>query len=413
MSILRTLSYGNFAKLWAAQIIALIASYLLNFALILTVYSLTEHTRYSTLSVSLVILAFTVPAFFASPMAGAYVDYWNRKRVMVWVNVLRTLLVLCLIPVLDNIVLILLLTLFISVITQFFIPAEAATIPRLVPKKYLLPANSLFVTSIYVTFILGYLATGPTISIFGSNGPFLATAVMFLAATALVAWLPKQPTHIRTRKLPSINPLIQLKINWKLVREVPGRYFSVMQIGLSQGLMYILITLVPALSASLLGGKLESNSYLLIIPVGIGMSLGIVIVNLLPKGVNLAKVIISCLISASLLLIVFGILVRLMQGHLVSHLGISIVATVVCLFGILNAMIATLAQTLLQYNTDDTNRGRVFGSLQMLINFGAALPIFIAGLLTDVLSVGWSLLIIGFVLFIYSASVASRWRSYS
>jgi len=208
MSLFRTLRYSNFSKLWAAQIVALIASYLLNFALILTVYSLTKHTAYSTLSVSLVILAFTVPAFFASPMAGAYVDYWNRKHVMVWVNLLRTFLVLCFIPVANNLYLILLFTLLISVITQFFIPAEAATIPKLVPKKYLLPANSLFVTSIYVTFIIGYLATAPTISILGKNGPFLATSVMFFIATILVAWLPKQTVHIKTRKLPSINPLV-------------------------------------------------------------------------------------------------------------------------------------------------------------------------------------------------------------
>lgn len=411
MLLLRTLRYGNFAKLWTAQIFALIASYLLNFALILTVYSLTEHTQYRTLSVSLVILAFTIPAFFASPMAGAYVDYWNRKHVMVCVNILRTLLVLCFIPASRNLPLILLLTLVISVITQFFIPAEAATIPKLVPKKYLLPANSLFVTSIYVTFILGYLATGPTISILGKNGPFIATSVMFLIATLFVAWLPRQSTHTRTREMPSINPLVQLKINWHLIREVPSRFFSVIQIGLSQGLMYVLIALVPALSTVLFGGKLESNSYVLIMSVGVGMVIGMVIVNLLPKRLNIPRVILGCLLFASFLLVLFGVFVGLVQGQHMDHSNIIKVVIIVGVFGVLNAIIATLAQTLLQYSTDDTNRGRVFGSLQMLINFGAALPIFISGILTDVLSVSWSLFIIGSALLVYSVILSLKWRS--
>jgi len=213
-----------------------------------------------------------------------------------------------------------------------------------------------------------------------------------------------------TLKVWVVQPLVQLKVNWKLVREVPSRYFSVLQIGVSQGLMYILITLVPALTTTLIGGKLENNSYLLIIPVGIGMFFGIVVVNLFPKRLNLARTIIGCLIMASLMLVLFGTFIGLVRGQPINHLYVIIVVMIVGIFGLLNAIIATLSQTLLQYSTDDTNRGRIFGSLQMLINFGAALPIFISGILTDVLNVGWSILIIGSALFVYSLVVLSKWR---
>lgn len=398
MSLLKTIHIANFSKLWVAQILALIASYLLNFALIITIYELTKNTMYGTLSVSLIILSVTVPAFLASPMAGAFVDYWNRKRVMVIVNILRAVLVLCYIPASKNVGIIILLTLIISVISQFFIPAEAATIPLLVPKKYLVNANSLFVTSIYTTFIIGYLATAPTITLFSNYGPFLVTALMFTLAAALIAWLPRQITHKKTRILPSINPLHQLKINWSIVRSVQNRFLAVIMIGITQGLMYILITLTPALSSTLLGDDLTSNSYFFIVPVGIGMVIGIVAVNLFPKQINIPKSIIWCLLAVGIVLAIFGIF-TITSSSLMNSLGDSIsrfaIIIIVGVFGAINAIIATLAQTLLQYNTDDSNRGRVFGSLQMLINFGAILPIFLSGLLSDVLSAGWALVVIG------------------
>lgn len=398
MSLLQTIRIANFSKLWTAQIVALIASYLLNFILIFTVYDLTSDTSYSTLSVSLVVLSFTVPAFFASPIAGAYVDYWNRKKVMVVVNILRAILVLCYIPAMDNLPLIIFLTLLISIITQFFIPAEAATIPQLVPKKYLVNANSLFVTSIYVTFIIGYIATIPTIALFGTIGAFYITAVLFLLAALLIAWLPKQSTSGQRGNHPTINPLTQLKINWQLVNQVPNRFIAVMMLGLSQGLMYILITLMPALSSTLFDGNTKTNSYLFIVPIGIGMVVGIIIVNLLPQWINILKTLFASLLFASVLLIFLGLYTLLWGVSASSGAQLSTTAVIVitvCLFGVFTALVATLAQTLLQYNTDDTNRGRVFGSLQMLISFGAILPIFITGFLSDTLGAGWALLIIG------------------
>jgi MFS family permease len=95
-----------------------------------------------------------------------------------------------------------------------------------------------------------------------------------------------------------------------------------------------------------------------------------------------------------------------------NHLAIAVAIIIVGTFGFLTAIIATLAQTLPQNNTDDTNRGRVFGSLQMIINFGAALPIFISGILTNTLSVSWSLLIIGLALLVYATTLSLRWRNY-
>jgi MFS family permease len=64
-----------------------------------------------------------------------------------------------------------------------------------------------------------------------------------------------------------------------------------------------------------------------------------------------------------------------------------LVAPLVFVLGFMNAVVSVAAQTILQENTTDTNRGKVFGALGMMINIAATLPIFFAGILADLFGV--------------------------
>ncbi|TXI86159.1 MAG: arabinose efflux permease, partial [Chryseobacterium sp.] len=69
----------NFMKLWLAQIFSQLAANLLNFALIIRVFDLAAGTKYASISVSLLVLAFGIPSIIFALLAGAYVDHLDRK----------------------------------------------------------------------------------------------------------------------------------------------------------------------------------------------------------------------------------------------------------------------------------------------------------------------------------------------
>ena len=84
----------NFLKIWFAQIFSQLAANILNFALIIRVFDLSQNTSFANIAVSLLVLAFGVPSIIFAVLAGAYVDHMDRKKVLVITNILRALLVL-------------------------------------------------------------------------------------------------------------------------------------------------------------------------------------------------------------------------------------------------------------------------------------------------------------------------------
>jgi MFS family permease len=414
MEYWQTVKQLNFAKLWLAQILSQVAQNLLNFALIILVYDLSVGSRFGSFSVSLVVLAFTIPSILFAPVAGIYVDYWDRKRVLLITNLLRAILVTLYIPFSDHLWLTLLLTFLTSTVTQFFVPAEASTIPKVVPEKLLLPANSLFIFSMYAAFVVGFSASGPVVRIFGSEGPFVATAIMFAIATVLVALLPPLPRKKEADHLPKLHIIRELRRNKQVIMENRDRAFSVMQLAVTQGIVFVLITLAPALSLALLGVSLQEASHVIIIPVGLGMVLGVLLVNAITKNRSKVGLIQFCLIAASVILIMIGLtgqLHRNIHGEAIATTAdiAVIVGALMLILGIINAMVSAAAQTLLQESTEDKDRGKVFGSLNLMVNIAATLPVFITGLLADLLSVTKVVMLIGGTLFVYSLFMLWRY----
>ena len=417
MEYLELIKSPNFARLWFAQILSQVGQNLLNFSLIILVFDLTAGSRFANLSVALLVIAFGLPALLFASVAGAYVDRWDRRKVLIISNLLRGALVLIYTRIDTHLWWILLLSFVISIVLQFFVPAETATIPKLVPKRLLLPANSLFIFSIYAAFIIGYsgLRSWPS--------RCLATMArtwwwpgMVLVAGLLTARLPRQPPGDTSKEPVRLDLLRHIRENWKLVTAHRQRFFSIMQLTVTQAVVSILVTLAPALSLALLHIPLQQASHILIIPVGIGMVLGVLLVNVVARNRDKILVVQVCLIIAALTLTLLGLsgeLYRLYHGNLlVPEASIAIIVSMLMLtLGLTNAMISAVAQTLLQESTSDDNRGKIFASLNMMINLAATAPILIAGLLASIISVTKVITLLGAVLTIYALYMAWSYRA--
>src|SRR5436853_1696879 len=163
-SFRQVLKNRNFVLLWLAQLISLTILNAANFGIIVIVNDVTH----SVVMAGVAIIAFTLPAVPFSAVAGVIVDRLN-KRLVLWVsNVLRMftmlLIVVSLLNDQTNLWPLYVLIFMTSLIGQFFIPAESASISLLVGERELMPALSLFNITMTLSQAIGYLVLGSIVS---------------------------------------------------------------------------------------------------------------------------------------------------------------------------------------------------------------------------------------------------------
>ena len=114
-----------FRFLWIAQICSQLAQ---NLTWIILGAFVRQQTKQTTL-VAVIIVSAMLAQLFLSGFAGVLVDRASKRAVLFNSNVLRVILTLLFIA---------------NAVAQFFMPAEAATIPLVVEKRNLIAATSLF-----------------------------------------------------------------------------------------------------------------------------------------------------------------------------------------------------------------------------------------------------------------------------
>ena len=419
MSYVQVIRDRNFAKLWVSQILSLTAQNLLNFALIIRIFDLTQGGRFANLAVAMLILSFGIPAVLFSSLAGVYVDHWDRKRVLVVSNVVRTILVLGFLIFEHNLVIVLFLAFLISTATQFFAPAEAASIPQVSKPANLVKANGLFVTTFYATFIIGFSASAPLIDAFGPRSPYILASVFFGAATVFAIFLP----FLGGRKSGKVSfsqlwrtAQKDLRAGQKLVAHDPNLRYPILQLMFVQGVISIILTLAPAISLALLRQPLQKASLFLVLPAGTGMLLGVLFVGYLTKHFNKSTLVKTGFMIAGTALILMGasgLLYRMTAGHtLATPTQIKIiVASLLFVLGVMVAVISVAAQTLLHEMSEEHMRGTIFGVLYTLINLAATVPVLFAGVLADTLSVTKVIELTGLVVVLFALGQIVRHKS--
>lgn len=176
----------SFSALWAGQLISQFGDRVHLIALLALVYTVTG----SALATSLAFFAGTLPNLLLSPIAGAYVDRWDTKQVLIVSDILRAAVVLLIpVAVLLNVALVYPLVFAMTTITLFFRPARVAALPRIVREKDLLPANSALWVGETLADVIGYPLAGLFVAFLASSLPiaFWVDAATYLASAVLLA----------------------------------------------------------------------------------------------------------------------------------------------------------------------------------------------------------------------------------
>ncbi len=196
MRLLR--SNRNFALLWWAQVISLAGDW---FNTITLTALVARYSDNSGLAISGFFLARFIPPLLVSPYAGVLVDRFDRKRLLIYSNVLRVFVVLgfLLAGSKDMLWLIYLLTVVQFTLAAVFEPGQSALIPSLVEEKDLVVANTLSSVTWSVMLSIGAIVGGVVAAVFGAGFALAFDAVTFAAAAFLISRIQVQPAVPRQK----------------------------------------------------------------------------------------------------------------------------------------------------------------------------------------------------------------------
>jgi MFS family permease len=472
-SLIDVVKNGDFAKLWGAQVLSQTAQQIVNFALVLQVASITK----SSTATSGIIIAFTVPAILFSAIAGVFVERNSKKLMLGLTNVLRGVMLLAflftdprwgvgaVLPIFYT------ATFLFASVSQFFNPAEAALIPMLVKKRELVAANGLFNLTLSATQLGGFVVLGPLLlnTLFHNNysGLYFVCFLLCLAAAGMTFLLPNdQPTETaaarkaRGEKVSAISvaagtgeiarsgfrqAVAELAEGWRFIRRDQVIMSAILYWSIAIAVFMMLGTIGPNFLKLVLGID-ESKLFFILLPGGIGLVAGVLLVGRLASERNREAMINWNLFFAGGTLLLFALVpsgLRWALGmfgaygptastsapaaiaseatrQVTSAMGwtselfgdgvvhaeyvfppqwewllLALLGGLILLLGLFNSFISVPAQTALQERAPEAIRARVFSAFYTVSNVILIVPVFFAGALADSLGYQQTIAVIG------------------
>jgi MFS family permease len=410
--IFSALSDKSFLYIWIGEIFTLIATNVFNFFLLLVVFDITH----SNTANSAVVLSITIPSIIFGVIAGAYVDRWNKKKVLLVVNLSRAVLLVFLAFYVNNLFCVYAVAFIFSFITQFFIPAELPILPSVVEQKYLYSANALFGMSIYGSILIAFVLAGPLIIFLKPFGVLVLLAIILVLASIFISFVRLKYSKIQQaeKRVEDANIFKDMKYTLSLISHTKDVSISIFFLALSQTLILVVATIAPGYASSVLGIPVVQFPLLFVAPAALGVVIGAwIITNYCHERSKHALITVGIFLSAiSMLFLPYGskvaskAFVHTINLYLPKFLTIDILHIVIVLafiLGFSNSLVFVPANTLLQMKTSEEFRGKVYGFLNAFVGILSLLPIIIVGGLADI--IGVSAVITGIGLFLLSVGV--------
>lgn len=378
----------NLALLWWGQAISSVGDYAWDTALVLWVATfLVAGQSWAPLAVSAVVLSAAIPQIVVGPIAGVFVDRWDKRRTMVIVAALQAIFAALLVlpaadfslPLIGHVRLPLLWRLgvvfadvaILSSFAQFFIPAQFALIKDIVPKPRQDQAMETFQAIQGLAVIIGPPVAAALVFGLGVIWALVLNAlsfiVVFWASAAIEAppsahsLAPGETGHFSREFLDGLGYVVQhVVLRTILVAEV----LTWLGFGALQSLGYFFITgnlHAPASDYGFLGADF-----------GVGAIVGAVLVTVFGKRIGLTLMLWMGLVTSGLFVIV--------MSHLTSFylaLGAAF------LFGVSTTSVIVTAGPLILDNTSREFVGRVTAVINPIGRLAALVSVALAGSLVS------------------------------
>jgi len=202
----------NFRRLWGAQIVSEIGDWFYTLA----IYNLLLQLTGRASSVALALILQVLPQTLIGPTAGVVNDRVKRKHVMIAADLGRMMIVLGMLCVRSKQMVWFIYPLLVAetLLAAFFEPARSSVIPNIVRREDVVLANTLSSTTWSVNLMLGATMGGVVAALLGREAVFLLNAASFLASAVLIVGMRFGEPHaegshaLRARELVDFSPVL-------------------------------------------------------------------------------------------------------------------------------------------------------------------------------------------------------------
>ncbi len=396
------LKNARFRRLLEARVLGQTAHNAMLYALLILVVKDTGSSIKSTL----LVVAYTLPAALVSIPAGTIADVVPRRVILTLGYLLRGCVVAALVYYRSDLIYLYMLAAASSVIGQFSGPAEAAVVPQLVGRRQLSAANSLMVLSAVLAQIAGAVVLAPfLIKLVDPAAVFIVCTGLFLGATYVIGWMASGFGSGEAPKPASMDFVEATREGFRILRTNRHAYLSLVYLTVSVALSRVLIILLPKYTESVLRIKAEDTVFV-VAPAAIGAAFGLLLAPALTRFAGAWRVVAVGFFVFALGMIGLGLVVYVrdfIQDNLdlgisfvEKEVGVSSVITVTMLLAIPIGFAFTLvnvaSRVVVNEQAPPEAQGRVFAVQSAVGDILSLVPLFIVGVMADLVGVRATLL---------------------
>src|ERR1041385_7815562 len=187
----------SFRRLWGGQVISELGNWF-SFIAALGLVRMVSHAAPEVTTILLIVRL--VPFTLFAPLAGAFVDRWSRRTVMIATDLLRVVVALgfLLVQRPEDLWIAYLCTALLSFFGTFFEAAKNAAVPNITGERDLLAGNALMFSSRFLLMSIGAALGGWTAAHVGYQAAFIINALSFVASAYSVWLVPEEQTRQQT-----------------------------------------------------------------------------------------------------------------------------------------------------------------------------------------------------------------------
>ncbi len=362
------------------------------------------------------IFAASIPALLLSPFTGVLADLWDRKTIVVSMDVIRGLVILSLAVLFRagrlNLAVLYGATIASSLCGVLFGPAISATIPGLVKKDELVKANALNNMSRAATMIIGPVLGAFLLDRTGYSGIFTINGIAFLlsAISEMFIRFPKVNLDGQTSGQVNVDHqvLAGLREGFNYVWEDVGlKTLIIFALAINFLGAPIFSVILPYFVKEVLEFNAQQFS---IVQVGlpVGFLVGTALIGWLTKKYR--KDILLCLGigGQGLVGVLFGLIsLPIVFGTIGTTLVLLFLVIAIFIIGFFNTLVNVPFEVMIQETVPDRYRGRVYGLLDSMMQLLTPVSTAFSGVLVDSFSVASIFIGVGILIIILGVNMAS------
>ena len=350
------------------------------------------------------LLSFTIiPVFIIGPVAGVYVDRWDRRTTLFICDFLRGLIVLCIAFFFINIHSMLPVyaaVFLVFCLSRFYVPAKMSFIPDIVHEGDLHIANSLVSVTGMIAFVFGALFGGLIVEWHGPKGGFIWDANTFFISGLLVFSISRlRDMRFSKKKIVSTGKEMINTIKKTVFEEIKeGIDYIISQkdilfiiyvmtiLFMAAGSVYVVIIMFVQETFK----TITKDLGYLAVALGVGLFLGSMAYAQWGKKISRFQSIFFCLILGGMMMAVFALVVATTQSR---WMGMALAV----ILGFVVGPIVIASNTIVHYVCSAEMRGKVFASLEFVMHLAFLIAMVLSSFLSRHVGRMWILIGVGII----------------